>query len=140
MLSPEQVLANALRKIRQASELSQEAVARQMVAKGHSWRQTTVAKTEAASRPIRVNEAASLARIFGVALSTLLDEADIGAEVHERLLVLEARRLQVLGRIEGHKEKLKQDADLLSSIEADLVEVHALENGKPSSLPDGNGV
>ncbi|MFC4049320.1 helix-turn-helix domain-containing protein [Actinomadura syzygii] len=138
-LTSEQILARALRKIRMASEMSQEAVARHMVDKGHSWRQTTVAKTEAATRPIRVNEAASLARIFGVALSTLLDEADIGAEVHERLLVLEARRQKVLGRIESHKEMLKRDAEVLSSIEEELVEVRTLENEKPESRPRGKG-
>ena len=43
-------------------------------------------RPDAASRPIRVNEIASLARIYGVAGSILLDETDIGAAVHERVL------------------------------------------------------
>jgi len=41
---------------------------------GFSMHQTTVAKLEAAERPIRVNEAAALARIFNVSLTRLLDE------------------------------------------------------------------
>jgi uncharacterized protein (DUF3084 family) len=43
-----------------------------MIDAGHSWRQTTVAKTEAADRPIRVNEAASLAGVFGITINDLL--------------------------------------------------------------------
>ncbi|WP_187437774.1 hypothetical protein [Actinomadura decatromicini] len=41
----------------------------------------------------------------------------------------------MLGRIERHKEELKQDADLLSSIAQELVDVRILENEKPSSSP-----
>lgn len=43
-----------------------------MIDVGHSWRQTTVAKTEAADRPIRVNEAAALAGVFGITINDLL--------------------------------------------------------------------
>lgn len=52
-----------------------------MTDQGHSWRQTTVAKTEAADRPIRVNEMQGLARVFGVQMVDLLtvpiDDIDV---------------------------------------------------------------
>jgi hypothetical protein len=39
---------------------------------GFSWQQSTVAKTEAATRPVRVDEAAALAGIFGVTVDDLV--------------------------------------------------------------------
>lgn len=52
--------------------MSQHAVAEAMKAFGHSWRQTTVAKTEAAERPLRVNEVEALAHVVGVTVADLL--------------------------------------------------------------------
>ncbi|MFE3861004.1 helix-turn-helix domain-containing protein [Streptomyces goshikiensis] len=69
---PEKALGEALRAHRTARGLSQEDVAAMMNRSGFSWRQTTVAKTEAGSRPVRVNEAAALALCFGVSVNELL--------------------------------------------------------------------
>ena len=43
-----------------------------MNALGHSWHQTTVVKTEAAGRPLRLNEVTDLADVLGVEVSYLL--------------------------------------------------------------------
>jgi hypothetical protein len=43
-----------------------------MCGAGFSWQQSTVAKTEAATRPIRVDEAAALAGLFGVTVDDLV--------------------------------------------------------------------
>jgi hypothetical protein len=51
--------------------MSQEAVADAMRQLGHSWHQTTVAKTEIAGRPLRLNELTDLARVLGVRASHL---------------------------------------------------------------------
>lgn len=52
-----------------------------MTDQGYSWRQTTVAKTEGADRPIRVNEMLGLARAFGLQIADLLtvpiDDVDV---------------------------------------------------------------
>lgn len=45
-----------------------------MTEAGHNWHQTTVAKVESASRPVRVNEAQVLATVLDVTLFRLLDE------------------------------------------------------------------
>jgi transcriptional regulator with XRE-family HTH domain len=68
----EPVLGGRVRALREAREWSQETVAQRMAEAGFSWRQTTVAKTEAADRPIRVNEAVALADLFGVDLDSLV--------------------------------------------------------------------
>ncbi|KES07317.1 hypothetical protein BU52_09935 [Streptomyces toyocaensis] len=60
---------------------SQQELATRMTDQGYSWRQTTVAKTEGADRPIRVNEMLGLARAFGLQIADLLtvpiDDVDV---------------------------------------------------------------
>lgn len=74
---PEKALGEALRSLRTARGMSQEDVATMMSRSGFSWRQTTVAKTEGGSRPVRVNEAAALALHFGVSVNELVgNQAD----------------------------------------------------------------
>ncbi len=70
--SPEGALGETLKTLRKARGLSQEDVAKMMTMSGFSWRQTTVAKTEAAARPIRVNEAAALALCFGLTVNDMV--------------------------------------------------------------------
>ncbi|MGH3745787.1 MAG: helix-turn-helix domain-containing protein [Micromonosporaceae bacterium] len=70
--TPEKVLGESLRSLRTARGMSQEDVAQMMALAGFSWHQTTVAKTESGSRPVRVNEAAALAAQFGVWVDDLI--------------------------------------------------------------------
>ena len=42
-----------------------------MQAYGYQWSQATVTRLESASRPIRVNELADLARLFGVPVNAV---------------------------------------------------------------------
>ncbi|WP_159057251.1 helix-turn-helix domain-containing protein [Streptomyces scabiei] len=58
------VLGARLRAARVEAGLSQEAVAKEMSLGGFSWRQTTVAKSEAADRPVLFSEVAALARLY----------------------------------------------------------------------------
>lgn len=68
----EQIVGRRVKALRAARGWSQQELATRMADAGQSWRQTTVAKTEAADRPIRVNEAAALAGVFGITVSDLL--------------------------------------------------------------------
>lgn len=74
--SLEAVLATQLRGARLARGWSQAEVAEKMKARGYDWHQTTVAKTEASARPLRVNELQALASSLGLSLATLLPETD----------------------------------------------------------------
>lgn len=79
------VLATRLRSARRAAGLSQGAVASAMGDRGFSWRQTTVAKSEAADRPVTFAEVAALSQIYkrdfeyfmyaGSDLDVVLDDA-----------------------------------------------------------------
>jgi len=70
-MDAEQLLAGRIKERREACGWSQEEVGRQMNALGFRWWQSTVAKTEASARPIRVNEAAALATIFDTTILAL---------------------------------------------------------------------
>ncbi|MEV6662756.1 helix-turn-helix domain-containing protein [Streptomyces nigra] len=71
-ITAEEAMGKQVKRIRELRGWSQQELARRMADKGYSWRQTTVAKTEAADRPIRVNEVQGLAVVFGVTVNDLL--------------------------------------------------------------------
>jgi peptidoglycan hydrolase CwlO-like protein len=72
---------------------------------GHSWIQTTVAKTEAADRPLRVNEVADLAKILGVRVPHLVSS--------QTDWELEAIQVTQEGWM-GHASRLKSEIEELN--------------------------
>ena len=71
--TPEQLVGRQVRLLRQGRGWSQQEVAEKMQAYGYQWSQATVTRLESASRPIRINELADLARLFGVPATQFLD-------------------------------------------------------------------
>lgn len=71
--TPEQLVGRQVRLLRQGRGWSQQEVAEKMQAYGYQWSQATVTRLESASRPIRVNELADLAKLFGVPATQFLD-------------------------------------------------------------------
>jgi transcriptional regulator with XRE-family HTH domain len=70
--TPEEQAGTRIKNRRIEIGLSQEAVAEEMRRLGHLWHQTTVAKTEAAGRPLRVNEVVDLAAVLRVTVWELI--------------------------------------------------------------------
>ena len=103
---PERVLAAQVRAIRDNLGMTQAEVAKEMSARGHPMRQSTIAKIEAAQRPVRVNEAVTLAAILRVSLADLLADRDrrdaIAAARYEEREVL-GQLLQASYRLEEHR-------------------------------------
>lgn len=98
-----------LRTARMAAGFSQGSVALAMADRGFSWRQSTVAKSEAADRPVLFAEVAALAQLYhrpieyflypGTELDSLLDQA-----------AAELRSIAgALGEVQQHAEALKND-------------------------------
>lgn len=112
-----------MKSLRIARGWPQQELATRMSDEGFSWRQTTVAKTEAADRPIRVNEAAALAGIFGITLNDLLTiPID---DVHMAQLTVEMGELRSLYKAASQRvnecERTKERAEAeLSEARADL--------------------
>lgn len=67
---PEKLAGLEIRRLREARGWSQQELARRMASFGYQWHQTMIARIEAGSRPLRVNELTDFAALFGV---TILD-------------------------------------------------------------------
>jgi transcriptional regulator with XRE-family HTH domain len=95
--TPEELAGEEVRRLRLARRWSQEEVARRMSAAGHSnWHQTTVGKTELATRPLRLNEAVALAGLFSVPVTQLIAPITLKPEdVQAELDTLEERWAKV---------------------------------------------
>lgn len=109
-MTPEQWLARALRTAREALGMSQENVAQAMSLYDFNWRQTTVQKTEAASRPIRVNEAIALAEVLRIHPADLLGDIRDDWAHHGYLLTLAARQQRLDDRYRMAEEQLRDIA------------------------------
>ena len=95
--------------------MSQETVADEMRRLGHSWHQTTVAKTEIAGRPLRLNELTDLARILGVRASHLAaTETDFQMEMVQN----------DVWRTRGAVARLKADIDELNQMLAEKTQAY----------------
>ena len=111
----EAVVAARLREIRTAREMTQAALAKAMTSAGYEMHQTTVAKIEAGSRPIRVNELAALASILEVRVTSLVetqpmpDQATGGARLKKLVKAEEAARDLLVVRESVHR---KAEADV----------------------------
>jgi transcriptional regulator with XRE-family HTH domain len=86
--------------------LTQAQLAEAMQGLGHSWIQTTVAKTEAADRPLRVNELADLARVLDVRVPELVStDADWAIESINTTLAMHGANAN---RLESEIEELNR--------------------------------
>jgi transcriptional regulator with XRE-family HTH domain len=68
----EELVGGRVKERRSELGITQVELAEAMQAFGHSWIQTTVTKTEAADRPLRVNELTDLARVLDVSVADLV--------------------------------------------------------------------
>lgn len=93
----DQEIGLAVRQLR--GGISQSRLAELMTARGFSWHQTTVAKTETGERPLRLTEALALADELGVDLTVFLPGSR-PTEAGARVLELEHRLRRVRNILE----------------------------------------
>lgn len=101
---PERTLAGQVRAIREKLGMTQAEVAREMSARGLVMRQSTIAKIEAAQRPVRVNEAVMLAAILRATVDDLLSEPGQRDRL-DALAAARAEERELLGQllVAGHR-------------------------------------
>ncbi|MGA7418614.1 MAG: helix-turn-helix transcriptional regulator [Acidimicrobiales bacterium] len=129
MPTPEEYVGASIRRLRQAHGWSQEQLARAMSDAGFKWIQTTVAKTEAAERPIRLGEMIGLARLFGVEAHEMFEppsdtgdaQADVIRRNHE-LAQLEAEERSLQGRLKGVQDEFAEVRARMEQAKANLRE------------------
>lgn len=107
---PAGTFAVQLRAARRERGWSQQFVAEAMKGRGFSWRQTTVAKTEAGDRPVLLGEAVALAEIFKKNIEYFLESQDaldtVIEETAESLGVQRQRLLQLESQAAEAKYRL----------------------------------
>jgi len=78
-MSFDEMIGRNLTRVR--GDMSQKDLAAGMRDRGHRWSQATVWNVERGERPLRLSEAAVLATMFGVDVSSLLDGPSKSAAV-----------------------------------------------------------
>jgi transcriptional regulator with XRE-family HTH domain len=99
-----------LRQARERAGLSQEHLSvNLLVMHDVNWHQTTVGKTEAGERPVRLNEAVALADLLGVPLHELAyDRADDAPRI-ERVALAYAELARLRGEIDTQLSRLRRE-------------------------------
>jgi transcriptional regulator with XRE-family HTH domain len=103
--TPEEIVGANIKAMRSQLGLTQAELAEAMQGLGYSWIQTTVAKTEAADRPLRVNEVADLAQILGTRLPDLVSSHN---DWNRQAINM------MLSHFQGHANRLTMDIQELT--------------------------
>ena len=135
-----------LRQLREEVGSSQQAIADTVNDRlALRWHQTTVAKTEAGQRPIRLREADALAGVFGFTLAevlTQLDDSDAGFfadELARRAALFELDA--IIASLQERAEHLRARKPALGDLSRWLGELEAAEQffAAPPDAEDSNG-
>jgi transcriptional regulator with XRE-family HTH domain len=109
-MSTEQRFGANVRALRERQGMSQQHVANVIsMLYGLRWQQTTVAKTEAAERPIRLNEAAALAELFGCPLADLVDGPTTEGDQQPVRAAQRAAALREIELMSAHLNRREQE-------------------------------
>jgi transcriptional regulator with XRE-family HTH domain len=140
--TPEELAGHELRRLRQVRGWSQEEVARRMAEYGYDWHQTTVGRTETATRPLRLNEAVALAGLFEIPVTRLIappnvvDADKLTAQMHAtevRLLEAKAACADARNRAAMAAEAAKAASYAAAEADAD-VDRRTQELGRLTSM------
>jgi hypothetical protein len=114
---------------------------------GYKWNQSTITRIESASRPLRVNELADLALLFGVPFSQflepslLLGEGDRLEDVKKEIDKFETKRSNLLAERTASQEALeaahRRSADLTAMIAHVDAALRTLRSWYPEEPAEG---
>jgi transcriptional regulator with XRE-family HTH domain len=118
---PEVQAGRALRRMRLSRDWSQEEAARRMQAYGYDFHQTTIAKIEAAQRPLRVRELADFAALYGVEIQDLIYPPSGSLEdVAREITGLELQRASAESRVASNAHLVQERRAALAAVTHDL--------------------
>jgi transcriptional regulator with XRE-family HTH domain len=124
-VAAEALLAERLRALREAADLTQGQLAERMTQLGFPMHQTAIAKIERGQRPVRLNEVAAFAAALRVPVTDLLADAEGTPEseaLWPELLTMAAQRSELTRRHDAIQAERKvlamQQAELYSRLEA----------------------
>ena len=127
----EALAGRLLRLLRESRGWSQKQVAERMRAYGYSWNQSTITRIESASRPLRLNELADLAILFGVPVAQLLErdpllgEEDGVEDLDREIIRLKEERAHLVGMRRSHQHALDSASRSAAEVSAEIARVDA---------------
>jgi transcriptional regulator with XRE-family HTH domain len=127
---PELLAGQELRRLRTARGWSQEEVARRMKAYGYDFHQTTIAKVEAAQRPLRVRELAHFAALFGVPVNQLFYRLEHGGS----LGAIEQEIAALTAQIPDARAHAEQCSHAVHAAQADVADHQHVYNSAANDL------
>lgn len=111
MIDIEEKVIVVLTRLRENRGWSQSELARRMVEAGHvNYTQMTVSRTEKHERPLRLNELAALAHVYGVGMSDLYGEQE---RPHLRSEIM-TQNSTLIRTVKEYTDRLDQIAERLS--------------------------
>jgi len=117
---PEVQAGRALRRLRLSQGWSQEEVAKRMQAYGYDFHQTTIAKIEAAQRPLRVRELAHFAALYEVEVHELIYPPNGSlAEIDHEITEVKSRVTAIREREQSTAVVLRQARDVLEAAQSE---------------------
>jgi transcriptional regulator with XRE-family HTH domain len=120
---PEVQAGQALRRLREAHGWTQEVAASRMRVYGYDFHQTTIAKIEAAQRPLRVRELVDFAALYGVEVRELIYAPSASFEEAEgEIASVETQLAAARERSEDSHRRLAAAQQTLSAVEAQQAE------------------
>lgn len=152
----EERVALRLRDLRTRKGLTQAVLAERVAEQGLNWHQTTVAKTERADRPLRLNEVEALARALGHPLLDLIgdrpltpmsDYARVAADnlaktelLHEEVAAVVRDTARAYGKAKGEADELAKLLKQLRAQEEGIAqEVREARDFLQRTLSEGEG-
>jgi len=123
----EQAFGERIKDARIAKGWSQAELAKRMASRYDGWTQSTVAKTEAATRPVRLDEAAALAGVLALPLLGLVSAEKgserLQAEAELQRLLLERASLRAWENdARRRREDLENEMEQVIGVYEDLEE------------------
>jgi hypothetical protein len=118
-----------------------------MKASGYNWLQSTVGKTEAAQRPLLLNELAALAEIFGVPVTQflepgiLLGDGDGFHELEQDIARVQAERARLTEKRDAARAHLQTAGHAAAMAAAELSRAQAfldaMTRWRAQAAPEG---
>jgi transcriptional regulator with XRE-family HTH domain len=142
LVNPETVVARNVRQIREARGISQQQLGKDLAFFGVGMHQTTVAKLEAGSKPLRLNEVAAIAHYFDVPVESLWEWSikDVDELAEQGLVtmieLLQADLKDARGEADVIVRAVAMQTAVLGGLETDQREVELRQKELTTRLAD----
>lgn len=118
-ISLSETIGSAVRSHRERRGMSQAELARRMKNQGYSWYPATVARTETGERPLRLDEALSLAGILGVTIQALYTAPTASSAEEDQLVsaIMQTERMLTAAEAQAARAQARAQQSRVAATE-----------------------